>query len=113
MLLWSKYLIFDYIDEGIILWSTVNSQGVVVKKAIIGYIDNFGNRIIDKWKEIEWLSCDANIDECRRCNLYPICLGMPCPYYKIKHSKVICNKDDSYIRHMLRSMARQGYIESM
>lgn len=82
-------------------------------KAIIGYIDNFGNRIIDKWKEIEWLSCDANIDECRRCNLYPICLGMPCPYYKIKHSKVICNKDDSYIRHMLRSMARQGYIESM
>lgn len=31
MLLWSKYLIFDCIDEGIILWSTVNSQGVVVK----------------------------------------------------------------------------------
>ena len=82
-------------------------------KAIIGYIDNLGNRIIDKWKEVEWLSSDANIDECSNCNLYPICLGMPCPYYKIKHGKVICNKDDSYIRYMLRSMARQGYIKSM
>lgn len=82
-------------------------------KVIIGHIDNLGNRIIDKWKEIDWLSCDANIEECRNCKMYPICLGMPCPYYKIKHDKVICSKDDSYIRYMLRSMARQGYIKSI
>lgn len=81
--------------------------------AVIGYIDDAGNRVIDKWKEIEWLSCDANLDECRLCNIYPICLGMPCPFYKIKHGRVICNKNDSYIRYMIRSMARQGYIESI
>lgn len=82
-------------------------------KTIIGYIDDSGNRIIDKWKEIAWLSCDANIEECTTCNLYPICLGMPCPYYKIKNNKTICNHDDSYLRYTLRALARQGYIKSI
>lgn len=101
----------------------INTDGTICKcttgiyddkyknKSIIGYIDNQGNRIIDKWKEIDWLSCDSELEECKECNLYPICLGMPCPYYKIKHGKVICNKNDSYIKYMIRSMARQGYID--
>lgn len=82
-------------------------------KSEIGYIDSNGRVIIDKWKEIDWISCDADMNVCTKCNMYPICLGMPCPYFKIKLKKITCNRNDTYLRFMLRALARQGYIESI
>lgn len=76
-------------------------------RAIIGRISNDGKIIKDKWKEAAWLTADASFEECKNCSLYPICLGMPCPYYKMKNRKVICNKDDTYVRYILRALARQ------
>ena len=102
----------------------INTDGTVCKcttgiydmlyknKAIIGKIENNGDMVIDKWNEIDWISQDANLDECHNCSLYPICLGMPCPYYKIKHQQVICNKNTEYIRYMIRAFEKQGYLQS-
>ena len=82
-------------------------------RAIIGRIDNDGKIIKDKWKEAMWLTADASFEECRNCSQYPICLGMPCPYYKQKHKKVICNKDDTYVRYMVRALARQKKMKTI
>lgn len=82
-------------------------------RAIIGKINDNGIISINKWNEAAWISADASFEECRKCSQYPICLGMPCPYYKQKHKKVICNKDDTYIRYMLRALSRQKKIANI
>lgn len=83
------------------------------ERAVIGKVDNNGTIIKDKWKEAAWLTADASYEDCRNCSQYPICLGMPCPYYKQKYKKVICNKDDTYVKFMLRALSRQKKIANI
>ena len=82
-------------------------------RVVIGKIEKNGLYKIDKWKEIDWLSMDADQNECEKCAQYPICLGMPCPYYKIKHKRVICNKKTDYVCKIILAMEKQGHIQEI
>ena len=81
--------------------------------AVIGTINRDGTIVKDKWKEAAWLTADAPFEECKNCSQYPICLGMPCPYFKQKKGKAICNKDDGYVRYMIRAFARQNILTTI
>ena len=99
--------------DGSICKCTTGLYDGLMSKVKIGYINESGIIIKDKWKEIEWLSCDTDTDKCENCNIFPICLGMPCPLHKLKHGETLCRQDDTYVKYILRAMARQGYIESI
>lgn len=77
----------------------------------VGYINEYGNIILDDKKNSIWIENRFNDLECRECAQLPLCNGAPCPLAVIRENRKVCNKDDEFIRILIRSFYKQGKIE--
>ncbi len=77
----------------------------------IGRITPNGSVEIDMTKHSAWIVRDDNYKLCYSCNMYPICMGMPCPFAKIKKQGRVCFKGDDYFRVLIKSLAAMGVIK--
>lgn len=95
-------------DGSICKCTTAIYDDEFINKGKIGYVNDDGNFIIDKWSEISWLSENSSIEKCFDCSVYPICLNMPCPYFRLKYKKDLCNNNDRYLKCIIKALSKQA-----
>lgn len=75
------------------------------KRGVIGYIDLDGDIIYTKKAE-QWLNT-IELDECRTCQLYPICAAKACP---VKHPSLYCDTIRSNFDNLILEQISKGNI---
>lgn len=67
-------------------------------KSLIGFIDKNGNLVIDKEKEIKWLTRSRDLDSCYDCIAYPYCMGgAQCNYGMKFHKNIQCEGNRAFL----------------
>ena len=70
--------VIDY-DGSIYKCSMAKYKESLEDSAKIGYIDAFGNLLIDEHKNERWITVPQRTKKCDDCVFYPICMASPCP----------------------------------
>lgn len=105
---------------------TINYDGTICKcsmalyhedyKSInqIGYIDSYGNPIIDESKNSKWVGPSKKSEDCYQCKQYPICMGLLCPYSsKIKNKFHCTGSLEQSISSYLINLDYQGQVKEL
>lgn len=81
----------------------------------VGFIDEYGNDIIDEWKTAKWFETSNDAEKmnvCSKCILYPFCMEGYCPYAKNILNKNACNFEItiSMIKQKLLELDKLGNL---
>lgn len=84
------------------------NDDVFCNESNIGFIDEDGNPVIDKKKEIKWTTRSKNLDKCYDCVAYPYCMGgAQCNYGMKFHNQLRCDDNVSYL-HWTSELLSKG-----
>lgn len=71
----------------------------------IGYIDEYGREVIDEGKIAQWMIEEKPLqDRCKKCKMFPICVGNSCPFRINIEKQYKCNNLEEVAKAKLRCM---------
>lgn len=77
----------------------------------IGFINDFGEAIIDEKKNAKWVTKLTDKPKCKTCLYYPICMNAICPFSRKFKKKCPCFAEIEQLPEFLKNMNQNNLIK--
>lgn len=82
------------------------------KNAVFGYINSFGQLVVDDKMNSQWVLPNEPEEKCEECAFYPLCMGSSCPLSdNVVHKTTRCFSYKSQIKQRIKNKKQCGKVE--